>query len=123
MGTRVADHGRAAYSVPPSYDRQRPKPVPTINFSENMADCPSYFGTRRFRPWFMGCVRASGSGDSGQPRELAEHAMAHVVGGVEGAYARTLGFNPSGIVSKLLWVWRGRCAGWPCDSPLIWFLL
>ena len=31
MGARVADHGRAAYSVPPSYDRQRPDPVSTIN--------------------------------------------------------------------------------------------
>ena len=28
-------------------------------------------------------------GDTGQPRELAEHALAHVLGGVEAAYARS----------------------------------
>lgn len=28
-------------------------------------------------------------GDTGQPRELAEMALAHTIGGVEGAYART----------------------------------
>ena len=32
-------------------------------------------------------------GDSGQPREVAEHALAHVVKGVEGAYQRSSMFD------------------------------
>ena len=38
MGARVAEDGRAADSVPPSNHRQRPDPVSTINFPENMAE-------------------------------------------------------------------------------------
>ena len=48
MRARVADHGRAADSVPPSYDRQRPDPVSTINFPENMAERE---GTSYMRRW------------------------------------------------------------------------
>ena len=46
--------------------------------------------------------------DTGQPRELAEAALAHVVGGVEGAYFR------SDLIERrreLMTAWAKHCAG------------
>ena len=48
-----------------------------------------------FRDW---------AGDSGQPREVAEHALAHIVKGVEGAYQRSTMFERR---RELMEAWAG----------------
>ena len=47
-------------------------------------DCTAHGFRSSFRDW---------CGETGKPRELAEAALAHVVGGVEGAYARSSLFD------------------------------
>lgn len=52
-----------------------------------------------FRDW---------AGDTGQPREVAEHALAHVVRGVEGAYQRSTMYDRR---RELMTAWSDYVAG------------
>jgi integrase len=70
----------------------------------------------RITPHGFRAAFRSWAGDTGQPRELAEHALAHAMGdATERAYARS---DLLARRSRLMVVWADHCEGWAKDDAL-----